>query len=246
MNIEIINKIKGLLAKTTDAGCTEHEAQTAVALANRLITQYNISIENIHSTTKEADEDIWGEAKITPAGKWTLDIHLATCIIEKYFFVKGIRIKNGKSGVGRGFILYFYGKKENTITAKYIFDGLMAAFKNLWISYQARTNASAQYRRVFIEHVAQGFADKLKLEREDFIKSTDISKGVSGSTALAINNVEHLVVVKYKKTYPNAKSKSVNFSSVKYNDSVAKAGYRAGRNLNINPQVSRVNKKTLD
>lgn len=238
MNTDIISKIKALLAKTTDAGCTEAEAQAAVAMANNLITKHNLSLEDIKGTEKSSDDDIWGEGKVIESGKWTLDIGLASKVVEDYFFVQSIIFKKPLKGSGRGFKLCFYGKKENVITAKYIFDGLLFAFDNLWNKYRRSTGCEAKYRRIFIERLAHGFSDKLKIDRYNMVNQMDHEKGVvSGSTALAIRSVQEHTIEKFKRTYPSLKDSSVKFSEIAYDHNVANAGYNAGRKLNINRSV---------
>lgn len=239
MNADIINKIKALLSKTTEAGCTEAESQAAVAMANKLITQHNISLDEIRQTEKNADTDTWGEGKIYESGKYTLDISLAVKVIEDFFFVKHIMFKNPTTRAGRGFKLCFYGKKENVITAKYVFDGLMFAFDNLWSKYRRNTGCEAKYRRTFIFNLAKGFGDKLKIDRYNMVKEMDAEKcATQGTTALAIRNIQEHTIQKFHSTYPNLKSSNINFSQIKHNSSVAQAGYNAGRKLNINRPIS--------
>ena len=243
MNVDIINKVKALLSKTTNSGCTEAEAQIAIAKANELITKYNISIDEIDN---KAEEEVWGQGKVIEAGKWTLDINVFNGVVTQYFFVKSIKFGNGERGIGRGFTLYFYGKRENVVTAKYIFDALMFASNNLWNKYRQSTKCEAKFRQIFIVKLAEGFCEKLRLERSNLINKMDTERQTSGSTAISIRNVEIQLVEKYRKTYPNVKTATTNLSPISYNDRVAQAGYNAGKNLNINRPISTTNKKSIN
>lgn len=243
MNTDLINKVKALLSKTTEAGCTEAEAQAAVAMANKLITQHNLSLEEVKNTT---DEDIWGEGKIMESGKFTLNIGLAVSVVENYFFVKSVLFKNQIRGVGRGFKLCFYGKKENVITAKYVFDGLIYSFDNLWNQYRKKTKCESKYKKIFISKVAEGFSDKLKIDRYNMVKDMDSKKSDgSVSTAIIIRDVQQRTSEKFKHTY-QTRSFVPKFSAISYDDSIANDGYNAGRKLNINRPINCDNRKLIE
>ena len=50
---DIINKIKNLLNKTTENGCTVEEAASAIALAQKLISRHNLSMMDIETAEEE-------------------------------------------------------------------------------------------------------------------------------------------------------------------------------------------------
>lgn len=246
MSADIINKIKALLSKTTEAGCTEAESQAAVAMANKLITQYNIALDDIKGSESGLDKEKWGEAKVIESGKYTLDISLAVDVVESYFFVQSIMFRKPTSRKGIGFKLCFYGTQSNVVTAKYVFDGLIFAFDNLWKKYKIVTCCPNEYKRIFICKVAEGFKDKLKIERYTVTQEMDAKKGAPGSTALAIRNIHETTIAKYKQTYPNVKSTNINFAQIQANDRVARDGYEAGRKLNINRPIGESKRKSIN
>lgn len=51
----ILEKIRKILSKTRDRGCSEAEAETALAVATRLMKQYNIELHEVNVSIDEID-----------------------------------------------------------------------------------------------------------------------------------------------------------------------------------------------
>lgn len=239
MNESISRKIQALLAKTSDANCTEEEARTALTMASRLASQYNISMEEIKSGGgKSADE--WEELDIHDSGKWTLDIEMANAVINKYFFVKSVMIKKETRGTGRGFTLVFYGRKENVATAKFVFNGLLMAFRNLWQSYRDRTGCDISLRYSFLFGVTNGVSDRLKSERTDVISQRDKQISYQGTgTAIMLQNIEQELNARFNEKYNDLTKSKSNLGNINYNPGVTQAGYDAGKALNIRRSIDK-------
>lgn len=57
MSKDIIKKIKSLMAKTTENGCTESEALLAAKKAAELMQRYNLSLSQIEIESEKYDAD---------------------------------------------------------------------------------------------------------------------------------------------------------------------------------------------
>ncbi len=233
MNDALIQKIRKILSKTAEAGCTEEEANSAFALANKLMMEHNITMMQV-KTSGEQSEQVFGEAKADEYGKWTLDISLAAGTVQDFFFVKYIAMP--KPGARRYNILLFFGTKENAITAKYVYDGLISAFDNLWTSYQRKHRRPAKERRTFIRGVTEGFKCKLREERKNLVQEQDLTRG-AGGTEIVLRSVVQQTLERFNKTYPDLKYRKVQMARDSYNPQTRAAGFNAGKNLNISRPI---------
>ncbi len=237
MNDALIQKIRKILSKTAEAGCTEEEANSAFALANKLMMEHNITMMEVKASS-QTTETVFGEAKATEYGRWTLDIGLATSVVQDFFFVKAVSIP--KPGSRRYQNLLFFGTKENAITAKYVYDGMLTAFDTLWINYQKKNRRPANERRTFIRGVTEGFKLKLREERKNLVQQQDIMRGNVG-TEIILRSVQAQTLERFNKLYPMLKNRSVKFTGGRYNSETHAAGINAGKNLNISRPIGRDN-----
>jgi len=121
----MIAKIQALLAKTTEAGCTEAEAAAAAELAARLMDQYQISIS-------EAEIAAEGEifANIYASKTWKLCAYIWIApAIERFtgtvsyrdYAVKDVIFKRGKLSRKRSKpFLRFFGKQSDVDFADWL------------------------------------------------------------------------------------------------------------------------------
>src|SRR3954466_8588927 len=116
---QIVDRIRKLLSKTNEAGCTQAEAETAFAMASRLLAEHNLSMDDVSNVEIEREEYIEDIGSI--AGRWTRELGLLYRVVSKYFFVEGFlstKIIKGKPTR----VLMFFGTPTNVETAKFIFN----------------------------------------------------------------------------------------------------------------------------
>lgn len=231
---QILDRIRKLLAKANDSSVTEAEANAFMEKASRLLAEHNLDMASLK---RSEDDEQWGQGKMIQRGKWTREIALASQIINEHFFVKTIMMPHGNKGVGRGFTLYAYGMKTNVVSAKYVFDGLLAAFENLWQSYRRKTKCEAKFRKTFICGVANGFSDKMKMEKYHMAQERDQQNHTPGGTAIQLRSVQEKTLEMFQRVYPSTKKVSGNFSHVHHDNEIRSAGYSAGQKLNINRPI---------
>jgi hypothetical protein len=232
---EIIDKVKKILLKTEGAGCTPEEAAAALAKAQSLLIEHNLTMSDIHTSggVGEMDDHFVGSWK-----RWNNDLGLAAGICVGFFFVKGIkRNHTGDDGV-RYTTQIFFGDHANVETARWAFHAIVGAFSRLWSEYRIRNpHVPRTDRRMFILGVSRGFCDKLRMERMADEMEADIVSGcASGGAALALVRIETVVAKKFDEAHPGLK----NNKPMKYGNgsrSSLDAGYEEGRRLELHREI---------
>ena len=238
----LIERIRKILAKTEDAGCTEAESQKAFALASRLMAEHNLTMDEVER--KEGGEQSWLEDDACTVSKWTLEDNLAWGIVHQHFFIEGYFTHQYVDGNVKK-VLMFFGRPDNVQTAKWTFNALLEAFDRLFGEYRKRTGAPASDRRIFISGVASGFSSKMTDEKRAMEVERDLLQGkTSGSTALALAGIREQTLMAYKEHNPGCFKKNGekrtargNYANLTGSASAFEAGQRAGRSLNLNRSI---------
>ena len=119
----IVAKIKALLAKTRDNGCTEAEAEAAAILASKLMQEYDIELKD----TQDIEQDKYGKRERDFAGgSWRRRsfhevINTVGCIAY-YFDCK----------VWYNTKLIYFGSKDDTEMSHEMTDMIRQAMDNAW------------------------------------------------------------------------------------------------------------------
>jgi Protein of unknown function (DUF2786) len=229
----IIERVRKILAKTQEAGCPQAEAETAFAMASRLLAEHNLCMDDVHVSGGEGEEK-FTEESVIETGRWTNEHNLAYHLVKTYFFVEGFfGVRNGNKKP-----LYLFGTEANVATARHVFLSLLASTDRLWASYRVLHGRPGSEGRIFRVGVIKGFQDKLKEEREAQEMERDILSGNSNGTALAIRRIDELTAQKYREAHPqHGKARAGRFASLKGSQSTLQAGYEAGKALNLNRAV---------
>jgi hypothetical protein len=240
---KIIERVRKILAKTENAGCTPEESEKAFGLASRIMAEHNLDMSEVEQ--KGDGEQSWLDEEAYVTGKWTLEGNLAYGIVCRHFFVEGYftyRWVNSKQKK----VLMFFGRPDNAATAKWAFNALIEAFDRLFGEYRPRTGAPASDRRIFISGVASGFSQKIEDERKAMDVERDLVQGrTSGSTALALTGIREQTATAFKEAHAHfykkdgtvKRSGSSRFTDVTGSASAFAAGQQAGRSLNLNRAI---------
>lgn len=213
---------------------SEGEANAAAAAIQRLLTQYNLSMEDISSEEKKdeiKEEEMSSYRYKSIGGNWEFHLMYVIC---KWNFCKcfGYGKKN----------MIFFGKEENILTVKWMHNMLCEKFvafgKDRYKQYQSTSEYARKpigldtYLRRYLMGCCAGLDTKFKGE-SDAAKSEDESYGAK-VTALVVRNttaVDEYVEGKFGKT---RNSRKTNVKA----DSCYAFGYKDGKNTSINKQVS--------
>ena len=216
---------------------SEGEANAAAAAIQRLLIQYNLSMDEI-GTDEEKSKDTVLEEKVdgftykSIGGEWEFRLLYVLC---KWNFCKCFQVG------GTYKRLMIFGKKENIETVKWLRSMLAECFvsfsKNRFKEYQKTVEYAMKpismdkYQRSYLMGCAAGLDAKLK-EESDREKAKDAEFGAK-VTALVVRNdtaVTEYIENKYK--VGKGKARRENF------DSARDFGFRDGKNTELHKQVS--------
>lgn len=232
MSAELIAKIRKILAKTTEAGCTPGEAEIAMGTVTRLLDKHNLTMAQVLDATKPSDEVYCDEFTFT-TGRWSAIHNLAYGIVVEFCHVHGY-FTYSKGNQRKVKHLYLFGLRDNVETARFMFTSLLANFDHLWDYYRARTCADVKDKFSFMSGVAAGFSAKMRAERESFaIEEDDAQHLQSGSTALVLQSVAERTKKAYKTRYPDMKNVNINYQVQDRSSEVRADGYRVGQRLTL-------------
>jgi hypothetical protein len=225
---KVLNKLRKLknLYEGAKKINSEGEANNAASAIQKLLTQYNLSIEEIgedKEETKINEEFVSGYTYKSIGGKWE---HQLVTVICKYNFCKcylwGDTYKT----------LLILGKKENLETVKWLRNLLSERFvsfsKQKFKEYQQTENfinhpiSKDKYQRSYLIGCSMGLETKLKEEKE-FEENKN-----SKITSLVLRNDSKIV------EYVEQKFKTKDGRKSKYHiDEAFESGFHDGKNTEL-------------
>ncbi len=152
----VIERVARLLALAESPN--QHEAEAAMAAAQRLMLKYNVELQHAGATRRYGFKHL-GE----PSGRVGESDRILASILAKHFFVEVIWVPVYRASVGkRGSVLEICGAPENLEMAEYAHAFLRHTAEELWDDHKRKTRErSNRDRRTFLAGVMAGFADKL-------------------------------------------------------------------------------------
>ncbi|HSO00218.1 MAG TPA: DUF2786 domain-containing protein [Candidatus Nanopelagicales bacterium] len=156
----VLERIARLLALAESSNV--HEAESAMAAAQRLMLKYNLDLEQTRATRRYAFRHLG-----KPSGRVGESERIVGGILAKYFFVEGIWVPvylplEGK----RGSVLEICGTTANLEMASYVHAYLHHTAEQLWDAHKrALRITSNRERRTFLAGVMLGFLEKLNTEQ---------------------------------------------------------------------------------
>ncbi len=155
-----IDKIRRLLALAESAN--QHEAEAAMAAAQRLMLKYNLE-EVQRNRVRDFVVAHLGE----PTGRVQESQRVLAGILRKFFFVEVLWVSVWRpQEAKRGSVLEICGTKPNVEMAEYVHAFLSHSAERLWRQHKsARGIRQDRDRRKFHAGVMSGFYKKLDSER---------------------------------------------------------------------------------
>lgn len=156
-----LDKIRRLLALAESSN--QHEAQAAMAAAQRLMLKHNLD-QVSRNDRRQFVVKHFG----VPTGRVQESQRLLTGILRDFFFVETIWVSVWRPRVAkRGSVLEVCGTLSNVEMAEYVYAFLMHSAERLWVEHQRKLGIRHnRERRSFIAGVMSGFYKKLRNERE--------------------------------------------------------------------------------
>ena len=152
----VVERVARLLALAESPNV--HEAEAAMAAAQRLMLKYNVALKTAGTLQEYAFRHL-GE----PSGRVGEAERVLAAILAKHFFVEVIWVPVYRPLEGkRGSVLEICGSPENLAMAEYAHAFLLHTSAELWDEHKKKTGeTSNRERRTFLAGVMTGFADKL-------------------------------------------------------------------------------------
>jgi hypothetical protein len=152
----VVERIARLLALAESPN--RHEAEAAMAAAQRLMLKHNLEAVRSRSERDHAFSHLG-----MPTGRVLEHQRLVAMILGKHFFVEAIWIPVYRPLEGkRGSILEICGTRANLAIAEYVHGFLHATAERLWAVHKGATGIRGdRERRAYLAGVMAGFADKL-------------------------------------------------------------------------------------
>lgn len=141
-----------LLKRTTQNGCTEGEAATAIAKAQQLLAKHGLSVKDI---AEEQEEIVESKVATDTKSLSSIQVHIALALKE-HFGVELIR--NSMRGTGES-CLKVIGEpiKVEIFTETFLFA--YKAFKFNWAKYSKKLECSTQEKNLHRGAYLKGFCD---------------------------------------------------------------------------------------
>jgi hypothetical protein len=157
---KILERVSKLLALAQSPN--EHEAQTAMSLAHKLMLEHNLSELEAKRQRRYISREL-GE----PQGRLEESIALIGVVLSKHFFVEVIELRVWRPRVGsRGTVLEVTGTADNVAMAEYVYSFLHHTAEALWEQHKrAHQIKGNRDRRAFRAGVIAGFLEKLRIEQ---------------------------------------------------------------------------------
>jgi hypothetical protein len=237
----LIDRIKKILSKTEEAGCTPQEAEAAFAMASKLMTEHNLSMEDVRLSGEEVKEE-WANETAGTFGHWTLAHNYAFAIAKEFCFVEGMftyRYPEGASNARK--VFHLFGTKENVAAGRFMFTALLEAFDRLWLDHRSRTGDPASSKRLYVVGVASGFTIRMRDERKAVEAERDLLQAKpSGSTALAVISIAQRTREQHIQQHfggKEPKARSGKYAETRGSHSTFEAGVRDGKQLSLHRSI---------
>lgn len=203
MSQVIIDKVKKILAKV-GRGASEAEAQTAIAMAQRLLEQHNITMAEVDAPQSEFVEEVAWDGSREPAEA----VFIAN-ILQGHFFVSLTTLKIP----GTCNRYYLFGERANIEVSKWIWHRLTDQYRSLFRSYRISNRAPASERKSYYCGLTDGLSYRLRCERLATVECA------SGGYELALRKATDRLNEAFGIHYPTmkpAKTRSIDTAPTSY------------------------------
>jgi len=160
----IMKKIQKLLTLAKDRGATEAEAKNAMAMAQRLMTKYNIEIANLGENAPKAS--VMHESFFNRKGSFNPADQYVMSILQQFYKVR-ILYSNGNDGNG----IIIIGVPDDIEIAKYVHGYLRTVFFKCWNEF--KNTVPNPKRASYYAGLCNGICERLRqVERETKAEET--------------------------------------------------------------------------
>jgi Protein of unknown function (DUF2786) len=208
----LLNKIRALLAKTMEAGCSEAEAMTALSKAQAMKDVYAVTEDELKLTKEE-------KAILRREPPGTKDPHRIKWFlleaVTKFCNCEGWRLRRDEGGG-----IVFCGLPSDAQFASWLLDTLANFVQAEIVNFLIEAQPSNEERGEAIRGFVLGCTDRI---------SERLTELCEQSAALATSNAKALVVIKNAAVQAKLDELGIRFRSVSCCGPADHSSYSAGR-----------------
>lgn len=222
-NLELMNKIKKLLALASSDNV--HESEMATMKANQLLLDYNLKMVNVEH---QNETEVFVKRVLESSKKNAK--HLAIYEILKTFYVSPV-FNHGKKNI----YLEIVGSLENVEIAEYVANFLDLELDRLWRATQKENShlKGIVAKNSFFRGLARGYVEKI-----EFFNKKTYSNDSKAIIAIKENLNQNLKMVYSRLSSSYSKD-------LKNNSEAQRQGMSAGKNLSIKAGLKNSSKSIL-
>jgi Protein of unknown function (DUF2786) len=155
---QVIDKVRKLLA-IAESTPYEAEAQTAMALVQKLLLKHELSMTDVSDS--DADRK-FEAATVLVAPRAPTETKFVAAIVRDFFFCFPVIDTTGDDGCSR---VILFGRRENVAVGTYVYTFLTRIFRALWPPYRVAHALPQRDRQAFWLGMQLGLAGRLFEER---------------------------------------------------------------------------------
>ena len=213
---KVVDRIQKLLNLANSDN--ENEAKAAAAAANKLLTKFNLSMQDC--TNRKYEENVFAErSRLRQHDKWILPL-----LRDFYFVFPLVATRTvGLTSTGklkRVRIIKVLGEETNVEIARYMFDFFQSEFELLWKNFAKKHGVGAKSKDSYFHGLVWGIKEQLKVAQSQAQTETGLMIVKDGDLDKYINEL-----------HPNIKT-TVRSSSI-HDKEAQTAGIEAGKNMQI-------------
>lgn len=234
MEDKILNRVRKMMALANDAAATEHERDTALKMAYKVLAAHNLSMVDVNQAVpQERREEV---SVVLVHTVWARQI---SSQMAKLFFCEFL--VGGKTNAWKGWH-YFIGKESNATTAslmsEYVITSVLKEARKLY------KDDSCREARSF----CTGVADQLRRRVNAMIAESGKDSDATPGTALVLANLydsENIannswIVAQYGEIKTRRAGATSSVNSAAY-----AAGKQHGASINLSSQIGTSKSNTL-
>jgi uncharacterized protein (UPF0305 family) len=221
----IINKINKLKEKTIANGCTESEAISTMEIISRLLQKYDLTMSDIESRSQH-----FKIVEIFVKGARKTPIHeLITSI--SYLTDTKVFYSNNKNG----YTYKFFGSKNDTEYAEYLFKLLSYAIDNEYKVYKTTNEYQSIGGKLARPSYFKGMTSRLSYRIRE-IKNSIVNE--SKEFGLMLYDKKQIAEDMFKQMNPNTRIKMVTSRTVVSDVNAYLSGKKAADRVNITKAIN--------
>lgn len=159
---KIVERIRKLLALSSDKGVTEAEAIAAVMMAQRLMNENDVADWELHTSDEQPIESASSEP-VERRWRWELANAIAENFRCRYYQNRELEEENGWKRVAR---MHFYGYRSDATAAALAFDYLYKIGNRLALKHSAEVRREYGYSDGAYNGFVLGFTKGIRSELE--------------------------------------------------------------------------------